>query len=1660
MGSHMKTHHPAAAQAPRCLLSILATCFASITTLAAEPAIDPASLRLSSDVPVIGAWFPQSPEMADPEGYKDFLDAAAMHSTYTILTTTKRNPGRQMTDPDVHDWFKRAAAYAKERGMGVALELDVRHSWKDYLETYPDAIQQRLWLNEVALKADAPVTAEFTYKQPHGDAIMGPGVTEGTLERVFSYVPSPQGVKAGSLHDITEACKLTWIEGSSFSVTLPPDARKEGRKACVITRLSFNYPDVFSPELLQFEADTVKQYADVALAGLLKDEWGFPADHQGNPSKNAFWTSKPREADYARRTGGRDLVRDSLLMTIGEEGREAERQLAINHFMEQSRHRNSEIEHAVYTQTKATFGPDAFVGTHDTVYPYPDSREFERNGLNWWTATRDFGQTDEITPYSCRTSLAKKFGGAVWFNQWYSGTIEPYQKKIWSYALTGGRMNFHIIFPVPHKDYKEGGKKLLRTSVLRGDSRVRLLNNISDAPLDCPVAVVFGHAGVMNWAGPAFEDIGTGLTDAFWRAGFYADLIPTSEITNGSLRVDENGDVWYGKQRYAAVVLHQPEFENPSTAEFFRKAAKGGAILSRIGPWTKDFDAKPLDGGALLPQRMKLAADVETCAREVIAGLGAAGIEAQTPSSGEFHKWGGKGSTSIDMPAAGRSRLTDGTVILVNGEKDPTGDPIQKTIDINGHEVTFDALGVAAVRLSKDGKLEAMAAGGLTHFKTGSVEIRMETPADIALWKDEKGTWQGVLQGYEGDVPETLLALTPNWQRLAVVTPLDPPAPPAEPMPPSARSATASSQYDPTTGPEKANDGILAANDISNFWGSANDQDVGAWWQADMGEVTDIKGVQIQFRGLGGTYHFVPKSITFQVSDDGEKWTTALEKSQDVPANMSPYTGKMHDYPFDAKGRYVRLLFEEGTDHRVRNLKLVELVEVRILKAGEAAETPAAPATSSVDPLKIRLPADVPPVIGCWFWTPADGEPENFKPFLDGVAKHTAWNLVTMSIRIGNRHMTDPDVIAATREATAYGRTKGIGIVPELGFWSSFNQAYPNEPLQLMHLVTTQLSDQGEVYAETGYQTQWNHLQGWPFNIGPARVHRVYSYVRGEEGAVPESIEDITASCKVVEEKPGMLRIAIPCDKKTAGREASVLFSIDWQWPDIFNPKLPGHIRELLGKYKDTGIAGACLDEFGLPAFRKSNELWYSPHWVSAYAQRTGGRDLLRDMLLIVVGEQGRASERHGALNHYMEMTWQQHAKVEGAFYQATKDTFGPDAFVGTHPTWIPHLDDREIRRNGLDWWAVRRDFGQTDEAAPYAVRTALAKKWGGAVGYNMYYKNSISPYYNELWSTALAGLRVNYHPLYIMREDGRDWARKPLWSGDLMRGDSRVRMLNFISKTQLDCPVAVVFGHASATNWTGPGYANAGDALAEAFWRSGFYADLIPTSEIESGALRIDADGSVRYGDQRYAAVVLYHPEFEKPGTADFFRKAAKGGTALYRIGDWTKDFDGKPMDGNAALPREMTAVGDPQACIDQVSAKLRDAGIVPQTPAPARSGQSRLIDGTVILTAGNKDAAGDPIQKTIQIHGHDVTFDALGIAAVRLSKDGKLEAMAAGGLKHFKTGSFEIRMDTPADIALWKDGNGEWQGVLQDYAGDVPQALAAICKNWLRLDVPIPLR
>jgi hypothetical protein len=745
-----------------CLVARLAPLLAVAGVLAGSQASASTAFGLPDGTqPSIGAWFCND-DFLEPDGYRKYVDLFAGQSPYDLLTTSFRINRREITEPAFHDQVKAAVAYARERGLKIALDLDIRLAREAFRSQYPDEQQEMLRLRTVPLNASGDVEFAIT-PEKLGDHMTGnttPYIPlSGRLVRVYAYTSGERGILPETVQDITERCAVKSASKEEVRVVIPCDASTAGRTACVMAAFAHLTPDVYAPHLLDFQRSVVEQYADVALSGLLKDEWGFPPCFDGSPAKNDFWFSEAHAKAYAEATSGRDMVRDCLLMHAGEQGRERERQAAINVLLKTSRERNVAVEEHYYNLAKEFFGPTAAVVTHATWMPYPGPAEFKKNGLDWWAAKRDWGQTDEDTPFPVRTALAKKWGSSVWYNQYYSTDADNYRESLWSHALGGGRINYHPIYPAPEgSTILSRTSKLLAPDIVTGESRIRLLQLITRAPIDCPVAVIFGHACAMNWAGPAYDDVGLAVTDALWQAGYYADLIPTSEMASGALKVAEDGTVTYGAQRYAAAVLYHPEFEEPETAAFFNKAT--ATALFRVGGWTRDFNARDFDGVAALPKAMTLYNDAADAAAKAIESLRQHNIPPRTPATERLP------NKTVRPGREGRIRLIDGTEVFLSGKTDAAGDPISGTFEVSGQKVTVEARGILAVRLSADGQVDALAAGGLKQFTSDKLSLQFNTPLDITYWHDADGLPKGALQNGPEQLPDALAALTKDWARL------------------------------------------------------------------------------------------------------------------------------------------------------------------------------------------------------------------------------------------------------------------------------------------------------------------------------------------------------------------------------------------------------------------------------------------------------------------------------------------------------------------------------------------------------------------------------------------------------------------------------------------------------------------------------------------------------------------------------------------------------------------------------------------------------------------------------------------------------------------------------------------------------------------------------
>lgn len=708
--------------------------------------------------PSVGCWFWMAKEF-EGEGYKRFIDLYEKYTPFKLLTTSLRHRG-DLTDPTVHERIKAASGYARSKGMGLVMDLDIRLARDSFKQKYPNELQQIILLRElppvegnstsIAIKAKG-YDDHYTFgRNPYE-----PVATK--LLRAYSFKKTDGLIATETIRDITDIATATGTTDSVY-VTINFDNAEKGRTACVLVAVTLFTPDVFAPHLLSYQREILQQYADAALAGACKDEWGFPG--RFSPPTSDLWFSPFMARWYEQQRNGRDLLRDMLLMTYGEKDAEAERASAINHYMELYWKRNGEIETDYYHAVKEIFGRNAMVGTHPTWFPFPGKNEIFKNGISWWVAKRDLAQTDEATPFSVRTALAKKMWSPLWYNMYYDEKLDPYHKDIWRAALAGGRLNYHPLWPHP---INELPTSLLKDSLMMAESRVKLLNYISAASPDCPIAVVFGHPAVLNWSDSAtFADPGLSITNDLWKEGYYADLIPSSEIVNGSLIINAEGKIQYGPQNYKTVVFYHPQYDHEAVANFFNKAAASGkTTIYVVGKWTKNFDGKPFDGIEMMGKSIRQVHE-SSVAATVITELKAKGVLPQT--KGEVHS--GAGFPGSVMPkASGQLRLIDGTLIVVSGEQHVMGDEINQSFQANSHSVYFNAIGVAAVRLNKKGEVEALAAGGLKSFKTPHLSLELPCRTDLVLYR-QNGEWKGIVQGLTGPLPGVLTDITKNWVQL------------------------------------------------------------------------------------------------------------------------------------------------------------------------------------------------------------------------------------------------------------------------------------------------------------------------------------------------------------------------------------------------------------------------------------------------------------------------------------------------------------------------------------------------------------------------------------------------------------------------------------------------------------------------------------------------------------------------------------------------------------------------------------------------------------------------------------------------------------------------------------------------------------------------------
>lgn len=508
--------------------------------------------------------------------------------------------------------------------------------------------------------------------------------------------------------------------------------------------------DPLSPFLPGFTREIALRYKALGVDGFYMDEFGFQTPKSAMLEHRAVWHSAHFAQAYAEHSGGRDLGRDSAAFALGDNSPEC--RAAANAYFRTIYDACVSYERFCRDTAKALFGDDCYVGKHPTWWgELGNRREFFHGGLDWWGVPRDWANTDENVSVSAATALSKKFCSPLWLNEGYGYDPKHYQKTMWRYALCGGRMSWHGIVGNDKSDYRNRMYKdpkerryrifadMLCADAVRASEILRLLPLVSRAPLDCPVAHVFGHERLMDWHDPAYEDWGKRIAHGLGQMGYYADAYPASELAAGTFAVDAEGFLRVGRQRYMAATLC-----NLSSGEraAWERLARSGNLKTRVF-------CNPQIG-------------------EVAAYLESAGAIRQTPL-GKDGFWGG--TDNLLPESNGTMYLTDGTVVRIKGgHPDFAGDVIEGELTASGVTVKYRARGMFAVR-SENGQLKGFAGGAISQIEAPGFSLSLSEPADIALVR-LSNDWRGVWQSPDGasPMPATLASLTPHWVRLKTMS--------------------------------------------------------------------------------------------------------------------------------------------------------------------------------------------------------------------------------------------------------------------------------------------------------------------------------------------------------------------------------------------------------------------------------------------------------------------------------------------------------------------------------------------------------------------------------------------------------------------------------------------------------------------------------------------------------------------------------------------------------------------------------------------------------------------------------------------------------------------------------------------------------------------------
>lgn len=489
-------------------------------------------------------------------------------------------------------------ALFKEHGKKLVFDLDIRNN-TDYAKT--QSLTERNYLStclQGTLDENGAWQAPVFVAAAIGTYDLNAPRCEGILRCKCADTDADGRIIESTVEDVT-----AFASNTESTVAVRLGKAYAGKKVICFPYTFSAHFDLCGDEYRIHRTKLFELVKHIPLAGAATDEYGI--NLLGGKNAGHWFCVSDGMCKYYRKACGGELHEDMLWFFCHSADEPNKSRRTVETYLRVLRERITSSDATFYDEVKRYFGDDALVLCHPTWmgHSHCANLEIARNALDWWNVKRDFAQTDELIYLPLRMGMSRKCKENLFYNMWYSQRtkeLATYFIETWCSARFGGRTHYLGYECTESTHVLELKNEGCLEAVSEMEMQIEKLNAVQTSRPNARVLIVFGMNAATNWAVQDPDAAQLAIRGKYISADFdfsndllnrfyLCDLVPSTEIENGTLTV-ENGKAVFCGHDYDAVIAVHPIALSACEKEFFRAYDKAGGTLFVFGDAENDLD--------------------------------------------------------------------------------------------------------------------------------------------------------------------------------------------------------------------------------------------------------------------------------------------------------------------------------------------------------------------------------------------------------------------------------------------------------------------------------------------------------------------------------------------------------------------------------------------------------------------------------------------------------------------------------------------------------------------------------------------------------------------------------------------------------------------------------------------------------------------------------------------------------------------------------------------------------------------------------------------------------------------------------------------------------------------------------------------------------------